>query len=242
MIRLLVSVRGPREALEAAKGGAKIADVEYPASALGTPYPLNILSVRKELTKKGYKSVAVSTNIGEKQDNRSTACQAALGVAISGADIVKCGLAELPIEAAIYLGNSLVRTVKTFFPKKKVIPAVFVDPDMQRFFHPFEQGPELIQKIRADGLLLDTFSKSLGRGLLDYCTISQIRKFASKCHRINKEAWIAGSITHGELPELWNTGVDVICIRGAACEQSGKGRFGEVKSRIVAELVATMPH
>ena len=33
--RLLVSVRGPNEAVAAAKGGAHIADVEYPASALG---------------------------------------------------------------------------------------------------------------------------------------------------------------------------------------------------------------
>jgi len=40
--RLLVSVRGPNEAVQAAKGGAQIADAEYPASALGTTYPLNI--------------------------------------------------------------------------------------------------------------------------------------------------------------------------------------------------------
>ena len=45
MGRLLVSVRGPNEALAAAEGGAHIADVEYPASALGTPYPLNIWAV-----------------------------------------------------------------------------------------------------------------------------------------------------------------------------------------------------
>lgn len=39
MGRLLVSVRGPNEAVEAAKGGAHIADVEFPGSALGTLYP-----------------------------------------------------------------------------------------------------------------------------------------------------------------------------------------------------------
>ncbi|MEW6715801.1 MAG: (5-formylfuran-3-yl)methyl phosphate synthase [Nitrospirota bacterium] len=55
MQRLLVSVRGPREALAAIKGGAHIADVEYPASALGTPYPLNIMTVRNRLNKAGYK-------------------------------------------------------------------------------------------------------------------------------------------------------------------------------------------
>ena len=53
--------------------------------------------------------------------------------------------------------------------------------------------------------------------------------------------WIAGSINIDELPALWKTGVDVICVRGAACEQTGKGRFGEVKAKIVHELVATMP-
>jgi len=57
--RLLVSIRGKKEALSAVKGGAHIADVEYPASALGTPYPLNIHMVRNALPK----TIAVSTKI-----------------------------------------------------------------------------------------------------------------------------------------------------------------------------------
>jgi|UniRef100_A0A7C4EQZ1 uncharacterized protein (UPF0264 family) len=119
MQRLLISVRGPKEAIEAARGGAHIADIEYPASALGTPYPLNILAVRHKLNSHGYTKVAVSTNIGEKQHDRSSACQAALGVATSGADIVKCGFAELPYEAAVYQGETLVRTMRKFYPRKK---------------------------------------------------------------------------------------------------------------------------
>ncbi len=83
--RLLISVRGKKETVDAVKDGAHIVDVEFPASALGTPYPLNIQEVRKSVPK----SVAVSTNIGEEQPGRSTACQAALGVALAGADIVK---------------------------------------------------------------------------------------------------------------------------------------------------------
>ena len=35
--RLLISIRGPKEAKTAIKGGAHIVDVEFPASALGTP-------------------------------------------------------------------------------------------------------------------------------------------------------------------------------------------------------------
>jgi uncharacterized protein (UPF0264 family) len=241
MQRLLVSVRGPNEAIEAAKGGAQIADVEYPASALGTPYPLNILDVRDRLDKAGYRKVLISTNIGEKQHDRASACQAALGVALAGADVIKCGLAELPLDAAVYQGKTLVRTIKHFFPKKKVIPAVFVDKDLTRFFDPFKDGPRLLKEIGADGLLIDTFNKLIGRGLLDYCKKEDVGKFASACHRLGMEAWIAGSIALSELSGLWATGVDVICVRNAACEETKKGRFGEVQSSIVAELAKTNP-
>lgn len=239
--RLLISVRGPKEAIEAAKGGAHIADIEYPVSALGTPYPLNIQTIRNRLNRVGYKKVHVSTNIGERQSDRASACQAVLGVATAGADIIKCGLAELPFKAAAYQGQSLVRTIKKFYPRKKVILAVFIDSDMRRFFDPFHEGPNLIAQIKADGLLIDTYNKSAGKGLLDYCTLKEIKKFATTCHKIKKEAWIAGSIVLEELPELWITGIDVICIRRAACEQKSKGRFGEVKAKIVATLIATIP-
>jgi hypothetical protein len=241
MQRLLVSVRGSKEALEAVKGGAHIADVEYPISALGTPYPLNIKTVRNRLNRAGYKDIPVSTNIGEVPSVRASSCQAALGVATAGADLIKCGLAELPFEAAVYLGRNLVRTIKEFYPEKKVYPAVFVDKDMQRSFKPFKEGVKLIREIKADGLLIDTFNKSIGKGLLDYCSIEDITSFVKKCHRYNKEAWIAGSIRKDEMPALWATGVDVICVRGAACEQKGNGRLGEIKAEIVAELVATIP-
>ena len=112
---------------------------------------------------------------------------------------------------------------------------------MQRFFKPFKEGVELIREIKADGLLIDTFNKSIGKGLLDYCSIKDIKSFVKECHKHKKEAWIAGSINKDELPDLWTTGVDVICVRGAACVQKGNGRFGEVKISIVKELVLTMP-
>lgn len=242
MQKLLVSVRGCKEALESSKGGGHIADVEYPASALGTPYPLNILAVRQKLNNSSFRKVEVSTNIGELQINRSTACQAALGVATAGADIIKFGLAEETLESASYMGDSIVRTVRQFFGrKKKLIPSVFIDKDMQRFFKPLHEGVKLASNIKADGILVDTFNKSIGKGLLNYCSIENIKTFVKNCHNHNIEAWIAGSIIKDELKKLWITGVDVICVRGAACEQTGIGRFGEVKQSIVKDLVSTIP-
>ena len=236
---LLVSVRGPREAKDAVRGGAHIADVEFPASALGTPYPLNILAVREAVPK----SVAVSTNIGEEQAARSTACQAALGVALAGADIVKLGLAKMPLGEARQFGPDLVRTVRKWFPKKKLVPALFADPRLAKWYiDPIGQGPDLAAHMGGDGLLIDTFDKGLGYGLLDYCKLADIRRFVRKCHDRKLEAWLAGSIGLDELPGLWETGVDVICVRGAACEKgSGPGRFGEVSTELVKELVGTIP-
>lgn len=241
MGRLLVSVRSPNEALEAAKGGAHIADVEFPGSALGTPYPLNIKAVRGKLNAEGFKDIPISTNIGEDQPVRSTACQAALGVAMAGADYVKCGLAGLELKAAAYLGRNLVRTVKEWFPEKKVYPAVFPDEDLARFFDPLTDGPALVEEIDSDGLLIDTFHKDIGKGLMDYYTIDQLSQFVTDLHNLGKEAWLAGSVSEIELPALWAAGVDVVCVRGAVCKPvEGEGRFGEVSSDIITLLIQTM--
>jgi len=239
--RLLVSVRGPTEALAAARGGAHIVDVEYPGSALGTPYPLNIKAVRDRLDEEGFKNVPLSTNIGEEQRERSSACQAALGVAVAGADFVKCGLAGLEPKAAAKLGRELVRTVREWRPQAKVYPAVFPEEEFAELFDPLTHGPALVETIDCDGLLIDTFRKDIGKTLLDYYSIEQITELVHQLHRFGKEAWIAGGLTRTDLVNLWSTAVNVICVRGAACEKvEGDARFGIVTEDIVAHLVATI--
>lgn len=238
MQRLLVSVRGSIEALEAIRGGAQIADVENPDSAIGPVYPLNIKAVRDSLNENGYKKIMISTNIGEKQKVRSSSTQAALGVALAGADYIKLGFAGFNYDQAEYLGRIIVRTIKEWFPERKVYPAVFPELRYSKKFNPLKDGPKLVNKIKCDGLLIDTFNKDIGKGLLDYYTIKELKKFVTDLHKIGKEAWLAGSITKVQLPDLWKTGVDVICVRGAACEVlKDKGRFGEVKASIVRELI-----
>ena len=235
MQKLLVSIRGKNEALEAVKGGAKIVDAEYPTSALGTPYPLNIYTIRQCLPKR----ILVSTNIGEEQVRRSTAAQAALGVATAGADIIKAGFASMTFEETEYLARIVVRTVKHWYLKKKIIPSFFADDDLVKIFNPLIEGPTLGKKIKADGILIDTFDKANGKRLSDYFTYNEIKQLTKDCHKNKIEAWIAGSITKEELPYYWETGVDVICVRGAACEKCDD-RMGKVKSSIVKELVQTI--
>lgn len=242
MQRLLVSVRGPKEAVAAAEGGAHIADVEYPGSALGTPYPLNINAVRGALDEAGFKEMPISTNIGEEQHDRASACQAALGVAVAGADYVKCGLGGLGPKAAAYLGRNLVRTIRHWCPDAKVYPAVFPDEEFAEIFDPLVDGPGLVTAIDCDGLLIDTFKKDTGKGLVDHYSIEQITAWVDVLHSTGKEAWVAGSVGRGDMPSIWATGVDVICVRGAACESAAESqRFGQVTSSIVQTLIGTLP-
>ncbi len=237
--RLLVSVRGKIEAIEAVKGGAHIIDAEYPASALGTQYPLNIYAIRQVVPL----DRLVSTNIGEKQFVWSTASQAALGVAFVGTDIIKVGLAELNTEKATYVLRNVVHNVKYWFPWKIIIPTFFADIEHRKYIDPINDSQKVAVKTKAQGVLIDTFDKTKGKRLLDYYSHLDIEKFTKKCHLSNLEAWLAGSITKEQLPGLWKTGVDVICVRQAACAvtKQGSKRMGQVKSNIVRSLVRSIP-
>lgn len=236
--RLLVSVRGKNDAIEAVKGGAHIIDAEYPGSALGTCYPANIFTIRRYIPQ----DRPVSTNIGEKQFIWSTAGQAAVGVAYAGADIIKVGLAELPETKAKKVMRDVVKQVRFFFKKnpKMMIITLFADDNLRNILDPIKKGWEVSVYAKADGVLIDTFDKTAGKGLLDWINLKEIKTFVKNCHRNNQEAWIAGSITEEQMPPLWKTGVDVICVRGAACEND-RGRQGKVNSKKVAGLVSTIP-
>ena len=115
--------------------------------------------------------------------------------------------------------------------------------DLKNMQDEFKQHQQ--QELDLEGLqiwdLFDTFNKLIGKGLLDYCSNSEIAKFTLDMHAMRKEAWIAGSISRDELPDLWATGVDVICVRGAACATArGDGRFGQVTTSRVQRLIATL--
>ena len=235
--RLLVSVRGKNDAIEAVKGGAHIIDAEYPGSALGTCYPANIFTIRKHTPK----DRQASTNIGEKQFIWSTAGQAAVGVAYAGADIIKVGLGDLSETKAKTVMRNVAHQIRFFFKHnpKKIITTLFADEDLRKVLDPVTKGWTVSVATKADGVLIDTFDKDCGKGLLDWMSLKEVKTFVKNCHKNKQEAWIAGSISKGQMSSLWKTGVDVICVRGAACE-TGTGRQGKVSAKKVHGLLKTI--
>jgi hypothetical protein len=233
--RLLVSVRGKNDTIEAVKGGAHIIDAEYPGSALGTCYPANIFAIRKYTPD----NCQVSTNIGEKQFVWSTAGQAAVGVAYAGADIIKVGLGDLSETKAKTVMRNVAHQIRFFFKDnpKKIITTLFADEDLRKVLDPVTKGWTVSVAAKADGVLIDTFDKDCGKGLLDWMSLKEVKTFVKNCHKNKQEAWIAGSISKDQMTSLWKTGVDVICVRGAACE-SGTGRQGKVSAKKIADLIS----
>jgi hypothetical protein len=184
----------------------------------------------------------VSTNIGEVQNVWSTAAQAALGVALAGADIIKIGLGGLsPAEATRLMGH-ISRQMRFFFrsPRKQLIATFFADKNLRKACDPIQYGADVASKAKVTGVLIDTLVKRRGHALLDLMDFEEITEFVRSCHAAQVQAWIAGSIKRGQMRALWSTGVDVICVRGAACE-GGEGRLGRVSLRLVRELAATIP-
>jgi len=229
-------VRGGKEAITAVNGGADIIDAEYPFSALGSAYPLNIYAIRKVTPH----NRLVSTNIGEKQYKWSTASQAALGVAMAGADIIKVGLGGLKtFQNSLTVMDRTVRNVRYWFPSKKMITTLFADWKEASSINPIH-GARLAKKANSDGLLIDTFSKNVGKNLIDYLNYGTLSKIITDCHKVNIECWLAGSLQYEHLKELWKRKVDVICVRGAACK-GGKERGATIDLKRVEKLVGSKP-
>ena len=93
---------------------------------------------------------------------------------------------------------------------------MFPDEEWSTRFDPLADGPALVEEIDCDGLLINTFNKSIGKGLVDYYDPTELGEFVKRIHNLGKEAWLAGSISKDDLSQLWPTGVDVICVRSAA--------------------------
>jgi uncharacterized protein (UPF0264 family) len=205
MQRLLVSVRGKNDTLEAVKGGAHIIDAEYPGSALGTCWPANIHTIRRHTPP----SIPVSTNIGERQFVWSTAGQAAVGVAFAGADTIKVGLAELNLTKAKRVMKDVTKQVRFFFKDhpRTMIATFFADETLRAILDPVQLGVEVAVHAKANGVLIDTFDKDCGRGLLDWLTLRDIKKFVRICHKADQQAWIAGSMALEQMSSLWATGI-----------------------------------
>jgi len=230
-MKLLISPLDRDEALEALGGGADIIDVKNPAEgSLGANFPW-IISEIKGLLPNG---VELSATIGDFPNLPGTASLAALGVASLGVNYVKIGLYGVNSpKDAIKLASSAVRAVKEPYPNTKVVIAGYADYDRIDSIPP-HLIPSIAEKSEADIAMLDTAVKD-GTNLFSFLNLEELKKFVHNSHDSGIMVALGGSLTREHIQPLSEIGVDIIGIRGAACQNSDR-IGGRIKAELVKEL------
>ncbi len=233
-LRIMVSVTNPDEALEALKGGADIIDVKNPLEgALGANKPWIIKKIKEETKNQ----VEVSATIGDLQNTPGTASLAALGAATLGVDYVKVGMLgpKNPSEAQD-LSQAIAQTLQEFRLRTKLVIAGYADYQIQRCVNPL-MLPQPAGEAGAWGVLIDVREKS-SKGLLDYLSVEDLKKFVEKGHRLGLKVALAGSLDKKDIQTMLKIGVDIIGVRRNVCAKLN----GEPKidHRLVEEFITTL--
>jgi len=231
-LKLLISPKDEKEAVEAIAGGADIIDVKNPKEgALGANFPWVIKRIREIAPK----NVEVSCALGDVPNLPGVISLAALGAAITSVDYVKAGLYGLKTkEEAVYLMQNVTRAVKDYNSSIKVVATGYADARRVGSVNPM-LIPDIAHEAEADIAMIDTAIKD-GKNLFAFLTISQLRSFVDATHDHGLKAALAGSLKKEDLPTVYALGADVVGLRGAACTH-GDRVDGRITRETVRELV-----
>lgn len=232
-MRLLVSPMNIEEAQAALAGGADILDVKNPKEgSLGANFPWAI----REVAELANGRVPVSATIGDLDFKPGTASLAALGAAVSGADYIKVGLLGVKTAAqADEMLMGIVRAVKNFDPRKKVVAAGYSDYARAGSVSPMLL-PSSAAKAGADLVMVDTAIKD-GKPTFDFMSEEELLKFIALGHSFGLDVALAGSIGFQHLEQLRRLNPDIIGVRGIVC---GGDRSSIIRADLVAKLKMEM--
>lgn len=232
-MKLLVSPINIEEAKAAANGGADIIDVKNPKEgSLGANFPWVIRAVKEAVNSK----TPISATIGDMNYKPGTASLAALGAAVAGAEYVKVGLYDIQTrEQAIDMAQHVVKSVKGYYPAKKVVIAGYSDYRRINSI-PVEILPLVCADCGADVVMMDTGIKD-GRSTFEFMSHEELSSFVESAHDLGLETAIAGTIKFEDIDPLNLIGPDIIGVRGCVC---GGDRNSAIQQKLVEELKARM--
>jgi uncharacterized protein (UPF0264 family) len=236
-LKLLVSPKNEKEALEAIAGGADIIDVKNPREGpLGANFPWVIKRIRQVTPA----NIEVSCTLGEMPNLPGSMSLAALGAATIGVDYIKAGLYGLKTpEKAIRLMQNIIKAVNDCNSSIKVVTSGYADAERICTVNPLFV-PKIAYEAQADIAMLDTAIKD-GKSLFTFLTKPQLQRFIDAAHDYGLKAALAGSLRKADLPVVYALGADVVGIRGAACTQSDRVN-GQITTEKVRELVEVVKH
>jgi len=238
-IRLLVSPKSIEEAkIVVQQKGVDYIDCKNPLEgSLGANFPWIIKEMKSLIHPNS--SQLLSATIGDFPNLPGSASLAALGAAVSGADVVKIGLKESTTEDdCVYLMKGVVKAVKNYNENIKVVVAGYADRIRMKTSPDFLLLPNIAAKSGADIVMLDTFIKD-GKGLFDFLSVEQLKFFKNKAKKLNLEVALAGYLMKGSLPMIKEIMPDIIGVRSIVCEGYDRNN-GIIRGHLIDELIAEL--
>ncbi len=224
-MKLLVSPRGARGALEAVRGGADIVDVKNPEEgSLGASFPWKVREVVEAV--KG--RAELSATAGDLDFKPGSASLVAHALASLGVDYVKAGFYGIRTpEQAVEMGRAVVRAASEY--GARVVLACYADHARVGSLAPAHL-PEVAQECGAHGVMIDTAIKQ-GGGLFSCMPEDEIRAFVELAHELGLVCALAGRLSLGDLLRVKELGADIAGVRSAACE-GGRREAGISAERV----------
>ena len=238
-IRLLVSPKSIEEAkIVVQQKGVDYIDCKNPLEgSLGANFPWIIKEMKSLIHPNN--SQLLSATIKDFPNLPGSASLAALGAAVSGADVIKIGLKESTTEDdCVYLMKGVVKAVKNYNENIKVVVAGYADRIRMKTSPDFLLLPNIAAKSGADIVMLDTFIKD-GKGLFDFLSIEQLKFFKNKAKKLNLEVALAGYLMKDSLPMIKEIMPDIIGVRSIVCEGYDRNN-GIIRGHLIDELIAEL--
>ena len=231
--RLLVSVVTADEVRAAIEGGADVVDVKNPAEgALGAPTP-GLLREIRSLVKT---PVLMSAALGDAPHLPGTMALAAAGAAACGVDYVKVGLlGSARPEQAFDLILAARRAASDANSAAKLVAVAYADASRVGGL-PAAELPAIAREAGAHGVMLDTAVKD---GVSTFGAMGQdaVALFVAEARALGLMTALAGALQPADFEALGSMGVDLVGVRGSACDG---GRGGRVSATRVASLRAAL--
>ncbi|MHA1338638.1 MAG: (5-formylfuran-3-yl)methyl phosphate synthase [Promethearchaeota archaeon] len=237
-MKVLISPSNHAEIINTLKGEPDIIDIKNPKEgSLGANFPWVIKKARQLIddyltANANKKPIKLSAVIGDFPNLPGSASLAALGAAVCGVDYIKVGLMGPNNKtSALYMVQNIVRSVKEYNNKIKVVIAGYADYRIiQKSLDPLLL-PDICAESGADIVMVDTAVKN-GKTLFDNLSIDELKRFIDSAHDNNLEVAIAGALKFEHINIIKKLEPDIIGVRSMVCEG-----FDRTKGIILPNLI-----
>ena len=238
-IELLISVKDLEEAkILIQNNHVKYIDCKNPKEgSLGANFPWVIKGMKELIANDS--TQLLSATIGDFPYLPGSAALAALGAAVSGADIIKVGLkGPKNGEQGIKLMKNVVKSVKSYNKNIQVVAAGYADQSRMKSSPDYLEIPQIAAKSGSDFAMLDTYIKD-DKCIFDFLSIDQLIQFKDEAKELNLKVALAGKLKIVDISKIREISPDLIGVRSLVCERYDRDT-GIIKPELIETLMKNL--